>query len=204
MNNTAKILDSVAVMDWLRDYAAPHARLTYMLKTGKLIRLRRGVYLLPNHSNIPRKAIANRLYGPSYVSFETALAEYGLIPERVKHITSATFAKNKNKAFQTPVGYFIYKRIHPAVYPYGIIQQEINGMPVLIASREKALCDTLSQIRGARSLKKFSSLIQQDLRLDMDQFSDLDFDEIQFLAERYPQQNVRLFRDWFKREYTHA
>jgi predicted transcriptional regulator of viral defense system len=37
--------------------------------------------------------IANRIYAPSYVSFEMALSYYGLIPESVFAITSASTRK---------------------------------------------------------------------------------------------------------------
>lgn len=54
-----------------------------------MIKLRRELYVLPDQPASDLE-IANRLYPPSYVSFEYALAYYHLIPEAVYEITSAT------------------------------------------------------------------------------------------------------------------
>ncbi|MBD3373508.1 hypothetical protein GF406_00595 [candidate division KSB1 bacterium] len=204
MSTRPNILDTLALMEQFKDYASPRAHLSYLVKTGKLVKVRRGLYLAKNHKDVSPVTLANRIYGPSYVSFEYALAEYGLIPERVSVITSASFGKNKNKSFETPVGMFTYQRTHPAVYPYGILWRQKNGMPALIASKEKALCDKLATLRGVRSLQRFATLLLEDLRVDSNQLSELNREDIAFLAPLYPQQNVRLLRDWLNREFTNA
>lgn len=50
-------------------------------------------------SNTPGYLLAGSIYGPSYLSFDFALAYYDLIPERVVNYTSATFGKKKKKNF---------------------------------------------------------------------------------------------------------
>src|SRR3989338_11587014 len=53
------------------------------------VKLRNGLYAL--RSDTPHELeIANRLYGPSYVSLEYALGFYRLIPETVYTVTSIT------------------------------------------------------------------------------------------------------------------
>src|SRR5882762_3220885 len=52
---------------------------------------------------------ANRIYSPSYVSFESALAYYRLIPEGVYTITSATTLKTHQ--FATSLGAFTYRHL---------------------------------------------------------------------------------------------
>ena len=53
------------------------------------LKVRNGLYAL--RADLPvEEAIANRLYAPSYISFEYALARYGIIPESIYSITSAT------------------------------------------------------------------------------------------------------------------
>ena len=57
----------------------------YLEQDGRIIRLKRGLYVRSAEDGampVPF-LIANHLYGPSYVSFQTALRHYGLIPERV-------------------------------------------------------------------------------------------------------------------------
>ena len=63
-------------------------------------------------------AVANRLYAPSYVSFDYALSYYGLIHERVYEITSATL--HAKKVFETPLGRFSYRPIPMEVYTLGV------------------------------------------------------------------------------------
>ncbi len=81
---------------------------------------------------------ANKIYPPSYVSFESALSYYNLIPEGVFTITSAT--TNKTNTFDTPLGRFKYYSIQPSMY-FGYKPIYLNGFPVLIADPEKVLLD---------------------------------------------------------------
>lgn len=90
------------VMDELKNYASPKARLTRMLKSGELVQIRRGLFL--DNTHISPRVLAPVIYGPSYISFQYALSGASLIPERVPVITSATFNKNKDKLFRTPLG----------------------------------------------------------------------------------------------------
>lgn len=82
--------------------------------------------------------IANRIYAPSYVSFEMALAYYGLIAESVYGVTSAS--TRKTSRFKTAIGTFIYRAIRPRLY-FGF--EFLNNKEKLfkIASPEKALLD---------------------------------------------------------------
>lgn len=50
--------------------------LAYTIKTGKLLKLRRGVYAKPGYD--PRE-LAAKLYAPSYLSLETVLRDHGVI-----------------------------------------------------------------------------------------------------------------------------
>ncbi len=68
--------------------------------------------------------IANKLYAPSYVSFEMALSYYGLIPEGVYAITSAT--SKKTATFQTPIGKFSYRTLKPQLF-FGYNQVFVIG-----------------------------------------------------------------------------
>lgn len=83
--------------------------------------------------------ISNRIYSPSYVSFETALAYYGLIPESIYQITCAS--TRKTMSFKTPLGVFTYHTIQPRYY-FGFDFALISGSYFCrIASPEKALLD---------------------------------------------------------------
>ncbi|MCG2758861.1 MAG: hypothetical protein L6263_10560, partial [Desulfobacteraceae bacterium] len=71
---------------------------------GYIKKIIRGYYIFANlelDENVLFE-IANRIYSPSYISFEMALSYYQIIPERVYGLTSAT--SRKTMAFKTKVG----------------------------------------------------------------------------------------------------
>ena len=69
------------------------------LKSGLFLKLRNNYYMLQD-SHLPLYAIANRLYRPSYISLESALSHYGMIPEVVYQVTSVT--PKPTREFKTP------------------------------------------------------------------------------------------------------
>ncbi len=112
-------LDYQIVIDAFKNYAYPRKALSDALVRGDLIRVKRGLYVqsgrgIPAYS---REVLANMIYGPSYISFEYALAYYGLIPERVEEISSATLGKSK--IFDTPAGKFSYMHVSTSYYSFG-------------------------------------------------------------------------------------
>lgn len=82
--------------------------------------------------------IANRIYSPSYISFEMALSYYQMIPESVYSITCAT--SRKTMVFKTNLGDFIYHTIRPRLL-FGYKLVDYNGRRFKVAEPEKALLD---------------------------------------------------------------
>ena len=204
-NNLPQYPDFLFLMDHLRDYASPRAKLTQMIKSGEIIKIRRGLYVWPAPALFSLKTLANKIYGPSYISFEFALSYHQMIPERVEMITCASRAKNKSKTYITPVGRFFYASIPASVYPYGIMRKEAADGPFLIATPEKALCDTLSKTTPpVASLKRLSILLFEDLRIDADALASLQAMDIMFLAPLYRDKTVALFMKFFIKEFGHA
>ena len=109
------------------------------LKSGLFIKLRNNYYMLKD-SHLPLYAIANKLYQPSYVSLETALSHYGIIPEVVYTVTSVT--TKPTREFKTAKSVFSYQRIKKSVFA-GYSPVTIEGHVVLLAEPEKALADYL-------------------------------------------------------------
>src|SRR3989338_7406901 len=106
---------------------------------GIFMKLRNGKYILRHHLPSPYLA-ANKLYEPSYVSLETALSYYSIIPEVVYSITSVT-TKN-TREFITPWLAFTYHKIKKTAFTgYCLIKNQ--GQGVLMAEPEKALVDYL-------------------------------------------------------------
>ena len=114
------------------------------VRQGRVIRLRKGLYTLPNDLRIivlSPLIISNSLYSPSYVSLEYALSSWGLIPERVHEVTAVTV--RKTKSFVNTYGRFSYRHIKRSGFcGYEKIHEEA-GFFVFIASPEKALIDKI-------------------------------------------------------------
>jgi len=145
--------------------------------SGKIIRLKRNLYVLsPSVSGklLSLELIANHLYGPSYVSMESALRYYGLIPEAVQNVTSITIKRGKD--FQTPIALFRYTHCAKEYFNIGIRTEINENYSFLIACPEKALCDLIVTTSGInyRFQKDILNYLGNDLRLDMDEFSKMD------------------------------
>jgi predicted transcriptional regulator of viral defense system len=109
------------------------------LKSNLFIKLRNGVYILKD-TRPPLFLMANRLYKPSYVSLESALSFYGIIPEIVYSITSVS--TKATREFESKIGIFSYQKIKMEAY-VGYELKTIHGENVFIANAEKALADYL-------------------------------------------------------------
>jgi len=190
---------SVFTHDQIEAILSPHvnnvnAKISYMVKKGELLRLKKGVYTLGEEyrlSPIDRVSVANILYAPSYISFEYALSYYGLIPERVYEITSATMRMKKE--FHTPIGRFTYKVVPLHAYALGVdwVYDKTQGGK-LIATAEKALCDKIKSDRGIGRLSqaKLEMYLEHDLRIDMDLLFTLDVVLIEAIATAYTSSNL--------------
>ena len=112
-------------------------------KKGLLIRLRQGYFTFPEYKGKPDYAwyFANRMYRPSYISIHSALSFYGIIPESVIQITSASALKTAY--FVNHFGEYSYKTIKKELM-FGFILKTIpDGRTLQIAEPEKALADLL-------------------------------------------------------------
>lgn len=180
-------VDYATLVDLLGNYKSPKDKIAAMEQKGELIRVKKGLYIVaPRQGSafVSRKLIANHLYGPSYVSLESALAFHQLIPERVYSVRSVTI--KRTKSYNTPLGVFDYRRISEAYYPIGVQQYESdNNTNFLIASPEKALCDMLvvsSRLR-LQSPKAVKEYIEDNLRIDLTERKNWNVEIIQECAQ---------------------
>lgn len=84
--------------------------------------------------------IANTIYEPSYISLESALSRYNLIPESVYSVTSVTSQKARN--FKTEFGRFSYRQVKPSLL-FGYKLVDFDGRRFRLAEIEKAVLDYL-------------------------------------------------------------
>jgi hypothetical protein len=106
---------------------------------GLFMKLKNGVYTVQTHLP-PPYLVANKLYTPSYVSLETALSHYRIIPETVYSVTSVT--TKTTREFTTPWLVFVYRKIKRSAFT-GYTQLREQGTLVLIAEPAKAVADYL-------------------------------------------------------------
>lgn len=164
-------IDYAVLRSLFSDYRSPRNKIAHLEQTGKIIRLKRGMYVVsPKISKqlLSVELVANHIYGPSYVSMESALRYYSLIPEKVHTIRSMT--ANRSRIFENPVGHFKYITVSDSYYSIGINQQSVeNKYTFLIATPEKALCDMITATPQLRiqSEKALITYLEEDLRFEM-------------------------------------
>ncbi len=178
------IFDYVALSEALSQYRRPRDRITRLLRTGRIIRLKKGLYCRPDElSNgvLHRGVIANLLYGPSYVSLQTALSAYGMIPEEVVHLTSITTGKAKR--YNTPIGAYLYRAVSPSYYWRGvrIVGGERYGRH-MCASPEKAVADIVYFTPGLRTEQAVADFLFDDLRIGEEELCRLDAEAFAHIA----------------------
>ena len=143
---------------------------------GRIIRLKKGLYVRSAEDGAEPVAelVANHLYGPSYVSMQSALRHYGLIPERVYATQSLTI--KHSRSFDTPLGRYDYFSCGVNYFPIGVTQHHDEGIQFLIASPEKALCDLLVKTRSLEfdTPDTLFEYLENDLRFDTDALKTMD------------------------------
>ena len=146
-------------------------QLARWMKIGRVQQLRRGLYMIaPPYQKVKPHPflVANRLQRASYVSGQTALAFYGLIPEVVPVTLSVTAGRPERLA--TPLGVFEFRHVKPGLLcgyrmtDLGLSQQ------ALVATPEKALLDLVYLQPGGDAPTYIHELRLQNLeRLDLDE-----------------------------------
>jgi len=164
-------IEYATLVAMLSHYKSPKDKISALEKQKKLIRIKKGLFVVvakDGKGSICRELIANHLYGPSYISLESALSFHKLIPERVYSVLSVT--TKRSKKYNTPFGIFDYRTVLPSYFSIGIqLQKSDNKTAFLMASPEKALCDMILLSSGLRlqSSKAVKSYLEEDLRLDL-------------------------------------
>lgn len=161
------------------------------LKSGKLLLLKKGLYLIPKpYQKYPPNLfeIAQVLYGPSYISLESALSFHSWIPEGVYTTTSVSTKRSIN--FDTPLGYFTFKAIPPKLFYLGVERIEYQEHIMLVASPWKALADYI-YIRK-KTYNKINELTL-DLRIEIDSLLTADKSILVQLTKLYPSKRVRQY-----------
>jgi len=198
-------VDFKTISSKLSHYKSPRDKVSSLKKSNLLVRLKKGLYIVsPDVTNqsVSKELIANHLYGPSYISLETALSFYGIIPERV-YITLSVTSKRK-KRYNTPLGIFEYRTVPFNYLSIGISQEIVqNSYAYLMATPEKAMCDLIVTKSGIRiqSLKAITEYLETDLRADLDVIKKWDLTIIdECIKYGYKKEELRLLRKFIENE----
>ena len=185
----------------LRRYANPAARIRRMADAGQLTPIIKGLY--ETDATTPGHYLAGAIYGPSYLSFEFALAYHGLIPEAVYSFTSATCGKGRKKRYDTAFGTYLYRDVPVKAFPYGTRLCVENGYSFVVASPEKAVCDMLYTLSPCANRAELKKLLFEDLRIDVRVFDGLNRTDMLELTTLYDTKNHKLLTSLIKEMMKH-
>jgi predicted transcriptional regulator of viral defense system len=169
------------------------------IASGEIIHVRRGLYCLARKyqkKGMSLYALAQHVYGPSYVSLESALSWHGWIPEAVHSITNASFRKSKE--FKTPLGLFSYDRVPQELF-YSEVKRltDESGNVFLMASPLKALVDYV-YIRK----KDWAGIepVITSLRIETEEFEQVTRDSLEGLIRNYSNSRVKKFLEGLRKD----
>ena len=192
------ILTTSMLLDKYKNYVNPQSKIRRLVERKELFPLTRGLY--ETDSDAPGYCLAQAIYGPSYISFDYALAYYDLIPETVYTFSSATFGKRKIKEYDNHFGRFTYRDVPNEAYPPGIIIKEEEPYIYKIACPEKALCDKLYTMPPVTSQKEIEKMIFDDLRIEKESLLNMDINFILEIGDKYHSNNLKYLMKYFRRK----
>lgn len=137
------VIDTEILLAGVTNTTAIKVQISRWQKSGRLIQLKRGLYLLAESyrkTTVYEPYIASVLKKPSYISMEKALEYHGLIPEAVTIYTSVT--PKRQAKFTTKEGTFLYRHIKNTLF-WGYESVTVNNQTAFIALPEKALLDLI-------------------------------------------------------------
>lgn len=145
---------------------AVRVQLSRWVKSGKLIQLKRGLYTLasPYRQVEPHPfVLANAMKRASYVSLQSALAFYGMIPEHVPVVTSITTLRPEQ--VDTGFGRFVFRHAQKKLF-CGYEQIDLGSKQrAFVARPEKALLDLVYLTPDADNPDYLEELRLQNLEL---------------------------------------
>lgn len=170
------------------DYKQAKNLTTKLVKNGWLIRIKRGLYVISDLStrgflSLSPYVIANLLVAVSYVSFESALQQYGMFDQLTNKTVSVSLKMNKT-VHLSGVEYSFVKTKQD--YYFGWQEIQTNNQTARVATPEKALIDLVNFHRSQYSIDiVVEKLIEHKDDLDMNRL-------IEYLA-RFSGTTIKIF-----------
>ena len=158
---------------------------------GELVHLRRGLYLLGEkyrRQSLNLFELAQKIYGPSYISFESALSQRGWIPEAVYSVTSASF--NRSKKFQNVLGLFSYQRVIAKPFFVQVERVQTKTVSYFLASPWRAVADYVYVHK--KDWQGLHPLIHS-LRIDDEHFEKVNRSDLEEIEQAYHHRRITKF-----------
>jgi len=126
-------------------------------QSGFIIKLRNEWYCFTDNNTVESFlfSISNKIYQPSYISLETALSFYGVIPEGVFIIQGISTLKTNQ--FHNTQGNFRYKHIKTKLF-FGYQIIKFGQFTIKIADLEKTILDSLYYNTQLETIQDFYDL----------------------------------------------
>lgn len=164
-----EVFDYTQLISLLDEYKKPRDVISSLLLNQEIVRIRKGLYIfgsLWRRNQIPIELLANLIYGPSFISLDYGLSYYGLIPEKVKTVTSTT--SGRSRSFDTPIGRFSYTQISKERFSLGAEIKNSGQGNWLITEPLKTLADKVWTDKRFKptSVSSYSTYLNDDLRID--------------------------------------
>jgi hypothetical protein len=166
-----------------------HDAVKYAIAHNIIQKIRRGLYLinfLQPQTKFDPFELAQVIYGPSYISLESALSYHGWIPEAVYITTSVS--SRRTKLFDTPIGQFHYSSTPISSFYLNVQRVSGSASTFLIASPWKAIADYIYVYK-----KKWESILDVivDLRVEEETIDESDRQDLEEVAMTYHNEKVR-------------
>ncbi|QDW23616.1 hypothetical protein FFJ24_001750 [Pedobacter sp. KBS0701] len=158
------------LVDLLKDYKRPNDKILALKADGLIEPIKKGLYIVGRSVGTERPEnalLVNHILGPSYLSMESALSHYGLIPEKVYAVTSMT--TKASRKFETQIGLFTYTNLPLPYYAFGLAMINFSKDQIaIVATPEKALCDKIVTAAGInlRSVSSAKDYVFRNLRME--------------------------------------
>lgn len=149
-------------------------------KSGKVIRLKKGVYVAKDYLDLVEKIdkisvylefLSGVLYSPSYLSLDYILYQHNLLTEIPVNFTSVS--KNKTISFSNKFSNFFYHKIKDELF-CGFEVVEKGDFTIFRASKAKALFDYLYLRKNLLVNKKAF----EELRINLENLTKSDLKEL--------------------------
>jgi hypothetical protein len=188
------IFDYQVLMYHLKDYKKPRDKVTRLINSKKIVRLRKGLYTwgdISHKRDCEKFILANLIYGPSVVSLESALAYYKVIEKDSDTITCITPLRGVLK--ETQFGDFSYEHMNASKYSIGntIVELEYEKS-FMMATLEKAVIDIVERQGDLFSKDQINEYIFEVIKMNIEMVKNLNLTKFYEIAKRYKSKKVDL------------